>query len=130
VYTAQLSIHKAFLYTDDPFVDFEQLVHVFGKGAARPAASQFEEEIKNTNIWYDCWADKYQNPVEVFDAGENLSDLIFSTYCLLDDPAWVQKLKDSGFDGAIYGGCGESACELEYRVFSLEQVKWWERKYV
>jgi hypothetical protein len=51
-----------------------------------------------------------------------LGSLYFELYVLLDDPGFIALAKNTGFDGAIYGGSGANALETEYRVFSHEQV--------
>ena len=45
-----------------------------------------------------------------------------NAFPLFDDPKVIDALKEAGFDGAIYGGVGENALEVEYRVFDKGQI--------
>lgn len=109
---------------DDPFIDVARLVEVLGVEQARRIAMKFADHIEETGLWQEDFSGAHplvRDYIAHADPDE-LEALYFSVYPLLDDPSEVQLLRAAGFDGAIYGGSGETALEPEYRVFSVDQV--------
>lgn len=53
---------------------------------------------------------------------DGLARLYLEAYPLFDDVEEVAHMKAAGFDGAIYGGMGFNACEIEFRVFDRTSV--------
>jgi hypothetical protein len=124
VFPVYLNLQNPFLTSEsDPFMDLSHYAETFGLAETRRIALKFKENIYNTNAWEEMSSDF--STVE--DLSERRPDLLmtmcFELYALLDDETEVERLCRKGFDGAIYGGSGETALETEYRVFSPSQVR-------
>lgn len=123
VYPCYLAIkNPAINDPDDPFIDLSTISKLVGRDKARIVAIDLADYITHTNNWQeDVNADdKYTTPVEAFDAGE---DLYLNAYPVFDDPEYVAWFEAAGFDGAIHGGTGETACEPEYKIFDASQAR-------
>lgn len=108
----------------DPFLDLSRYAEVFGIAEACRIALKFAKYIEHTNAWEDEFQPEYDTIERLVEQRpDQLLELYFNVYALLDDPDEVARLQAAGFDGAIYGGCGASALETEYRIFSAEQVR-------
>lgn len=125
VYPALLIINKPFTNGSDPFLDFTQVEKFLGKDVALRFFDKFADHAENTNNWQDDI-----NEEETFTGVQQFlklhpergNELYASIYPFLDDPEFTDILKAKGFDGAIYGGCGENSMEREYRVFDESSV--------
>jgi hypothetical protein len=122
---AYLRIENPIIKNDsDPFVDFKELIPKLGEPFARKMAIKHGDRVTYTNNWDENYADKYDGVAEALDDDpRNLDGLYMDLYPLLDDPEFVEAAKAAGYDGAIHIGNGESATELEYRVFDQKQIK-------
>ncbi|MBK3780099.1 hypothetical protein G3A43_07500 [Paraburkholderia aspalathi] len=124
VFPVYLDIRNPFLESDsDPFVDLNHYANAFGMAETVRVALKFKDHVYNTNAWEDVSTDFDSVESLVKRKPKLLLELCFQLFVLLDDPAEVARLRAKGFDGAIYGGSGETALETEYRVFSPHQVR-------
>lgn len=126
VFPVYLDIRKPFLDCgDDPFMDLARYKEVFGIEETVRIAVKFKNFVEHTNAWLELSAAHgFDCAVAMATARPDLLlELYFEVYALLDDPEEVARLRAAGFDGAIYGGSGETAMETEYRVFSDNQVR-------
>ena len=122
---AHLKIKKPVLNDpDDPFMDLSVLIGAVGDEIARAAAIRHADHIENTNNWDDISSETRIDFVEQFleKYPGRLVDLYLNAFPLFDDPKVIDALKEAGFDGAIYGGVGDNALEVEYRVFDKDQI--------
>lgn len=125
VFPVFLDIRNPFVSSDDdPFMDLSRYEAVFGLEETRRIALKFKDYLEHTNAWLETAEEHDLDSVETLVATrpDLLLELYFEVYALLDDPAEVARLRVAGFDGAIYGGSGETALQAEYRVFSEDQV--------
>jgi hypothetical protein len=126
VFPVFLDIRKPFLVSfEDPFVDLSHHASVFGMPETKRVALKYKDHIYNTQAWEDVAVAAGFGTIEavVEHRPDLLMGLCFELYNLLDDAAEVALLRGKGFDGAIYGGSGQTALETEYRVFSESQVR-------
>lgn len=121
---AYVSIEKPWIndQSGDPFVEVSKITDALGFDRAKHYANKYFEQIMDTNNWEEHYDAKYGAVNEVPDA--ELGDLYLQAYHLLDDPEFIAELKKAGYDGAIYGGSGESALETEFRIFDESQIVW------
>jgi hypothetical protein len=104
--------------TDDPFVDLSHLQSKLGTDEAMRIARKFDSDIQYTGNWDENYSHQYDNVKHLLDQKpDELSNLYFDAHKYLDDPEEVLRLKQRGFDGAIHMGNGETATDLEYRIF-------------
>ena len=122
---AYLKIEKPFIHDhQDPFVEFPAIEKAIGREVAIKFVEKHARYFEGTNNWEENFSHDFASVKDLVKrAPEKVSGLYGEAYPLLDDPDFVAKLKDAGYDGAIYGGSGDTALETEYRVFSPEQVK-------
>jgi len=126
---AYLSIKNPILNSpDDPFIEFSDLVNKVGLDDAVKIARlpKVAEACENTSNWQEGLADEYgvASVTEFLDADpERVALLYCDAYVILDAPEAVSVFKAAGYDGAIHGGNGETAGEVEYKVFSPAQVR-------
>lgn len=126
VFPVYLDIRKPFLDCgDDPFMDLTRYTEIFGIEETVRIAVKFKNFVEHTNAWLELSEEHGFDCVVAMAKArpELLLELYFEVYALLDDPEEVTRLRVAGFDGAIYGGSGETALEIEYRVFSDDQVR-------
>jgi hypothetical protein len=125
VYPAFLSITNPIIHNlDDPFIDLRALEAAMSREHALRIACKFGHAVQNTNCWEEMAAELGVVCVEeaVQDHPDRLLEAYFDVFYLLDDPDEVRLLKEHGFDGAIHMGNGETADELEYRIFDESQA--------
>lgn len=107
-------IHNA----DDPFVDLSHLEKKLGTEEARRIAEKFDADIQYTGNWEENYSHEYDNVKHLLkEKPDELKNLYFDTYKYLDDPHEVEQLKKAGYDGALHIGNGETATDMEYRIF-------------
>lgn len=107
----------------DPFVDMGELADKLGIKEARRIANKFSSDIQNTGNWDETFSGKYDSVKDLLKAEpDQLKNLYFESYRLLDDPAEVELMKRKGYDGAIHVGTGDNASEIEYRIFDPSQA--------
>jgi hypothetical protein len=106
----------------DCFADFDVLIDRLGTDFMWYMAEKHANHIYNTNNWEDNYSQfnsiselKKCKPMEII-------NLYLDAYVLLDDSEFVAYAKEHGYDGAIHIGNGQTYNELEYRIFSEEQV--------
>ena len=125
VFPVYLDICKPFVTSvDDPFMDLSHYEKHFGLEETLRIAIKFNDYVEHTNAWLETSEEHgFESVADLAAARPDLLlELYFEVYALLDDPDEVARLRVVGFDGAIYGGSGETALETEYRVFSAEQI--------
>lgn len=125
VYPAYLIINKPFTTEQDPFLDFTLVEKKLGRDVALHFFDRYADHAENTDNWGSeiNGDDKFTGVREFLKLHpERACELYASIYPFLDDPEFSAILKAKGFDGAIYGGCGENALEPEYRVFDESSV--------
>lgn len=124
VITAQLVINNPIMNAPaDPFLDFQILSTVFNRESLIKLANRFSEYIHCTNLWDETFSDHYTDVAQLLRrVPERVRDLYMLAFPLLDDAEVVSNLRDAGYDGAIHAGYGENSCEIEFKVFSPEQV--------
>ena len=109
---------------DDPFIDFAKLIPKLGEDFIRNMALKHEDHIYGTGQWIEEFGNEFDDVAEMLDADpKNLKKLYMDAYPLLDDPEFVAEAMRRGYDGAVHIGNGESATDLEYRVFDQGQIK-------
>lgn len=107
---------------DDCFADFDILVEKLGADFMWCMAEKHSYHIYNTNNWGDNYS-KYNSISGLKEANpKEIANLYVDAYVLLDDSEFVAYAKEQGYDGAIHMGNGQTCSELEYRIFSEEQV--------
>jgi hypothetical protein len=124
VIPAYLRIEKPFLNNPvDPFVDLLLFEEAFGFPKTVEIARRFASFIEHTNNWEDNLANEFPSVEELLEKEPaRLSFLYANAYPFLDDPDIVDELRRHGYDGAIYGGSGDTALEAEFRIFSKDQM--------
>jgi hypothetical protein len=125
VFPVYLDMRNPFVdCADDPFLDFDVYAGIFGVAEAQRLAVKFKDQVHNTNAWEDVSADFKSVEVLIERQPDLLMQLCILLYPVLDDSEEVSHLRARGFDGAIHAGSGwGSAEEVEYRVFSMDQVR-------
>lgn len=108
---------------DDPFIDLTTIEAALGRQSAERIAKKFSAWLKQTSPWRSCEISAAS--VEEFLEGDpdGLACLYVQAFPLFDDPEEVADMKAAGFDGAIYGGMGFNAGEIEFRVFDAASVR-------
>lgn len=125
VYPAFLIINNPFTTEHDPFLDFSHVEKKLGRDIALHFFDRYADHAEHTDNWASeiNGDDKFTGVREFLKLHpERAGELYASIYPFLDDPEFSEILKAKGFDGAIYGGCGENALEPEYRVFEESSV--------
>lgn len=120
----RLTINNPILVdSNDPFVDLSRVAELLGDAFARTMALRHAGQIMHTNNWEENYAEQFDS-VEDLLAKEPaaLSELYLNAYPLLDDPDFIAAARAAGYDGALYGGVGDNACEPEYRIFDASQA--------
>lgn len=125
VYPVALRIENPIIHNlEDPFIDLRALEEALGREHALRIACKFAHAVQNTNCWEEMAAELGIVCVEeaAQDHPDRLLEAYFDVFYLLDDPDEVRLLAEHGFDGAIHMGNGETADELEYRIFDESQA--------
>jgi hypothetical protein len=108
---------------DDPFIDFSTIIEAVGEESAARIARRHEGSITGTTNWQDNFASDYEALDYLLKAQpRRLRELYMDAFRILDDKDAVDLLTKAGFDGAIYGGNGETSGQAECRVFDLSQI--------
>jgi N12 class adenine-specific DNA methylase len=126
IYPAYLRITKPVINTpDEPFIDFKQIADAIGKEKALTIARELENEATNTNRWMDELRQEYDTPLEFLQKNpvSKWNELYMDAYHVFDRPQYVDWFKAAGYDGAIHGGNGDTAHDVEYKVFDADQVR-------
>jgi hypothetical protein len=109
---------------NDPFIDLSHLANKLGHRDAKRIALKFDNDIRYTGNWDENYASEYDGVGQLLKEKPNeLKNLYFNAHRFLDDPEEIERLKEAGYDGAIHIGNGETATDLEYRVFDPHQVR-------
>lgn len=118
VHAAYLAIRTPIVnQPDDPFIELTTLGTVLGRDNAVRIATKFAMWVMQTSPWANGEI-RARSVEEFLDADpRGLERLYVQAFPLFDDPEEVARLKDAGFDGAIYGGAGANAGEIGYRLF-------------
>lgn len=123
IYAAYVAVKNPFLNEPhDPFVELSMIEAALGYRAATRIAVKFEHWVMRTSPWT---AGEIQSPsVRSFLASkpDGLARLYFQAFPYFDDVEEVARLKEAGFDGAICGGAGANAGEMEVRVFDASSI--------
>jgi hypothetical protein len=107
----------------DPFLDLSAIAERLGHGFAREMALRHAGQIMHTNNWEENFADRFSSVEDLLARDPSaLNKLYLYAYPLLDDPDFIAAARVAGYDGAIYGGVGDNACEPEYRIFDASQA--------
>lgn len=124
---AEIQINKpVVLDLGDPFIDGEMLKNMLGMERAWAIMERLDDHLSNTDNFgelqqtYDVYSLSDMRKV----AGDELLEQLYvDAYPVFDDPEIVGWFREAGYDGVIHGGNGESAMELEYKVFDVSQVR-------
>ncbi len=124
VHAVCLDIRNPLVCSLDPFVEMDDLIATFGLEEAAKYAIRYSEYVHSTSIWSEIEdVFGYQSVEQLYASSPHLLTRLYcNVYPLLDDPEFVELARQAGFDGAMYGGSGETALEAEFRVFSADQV--------
>jgi hypothetical protein len=124
VTAAHLSIQKPVMNRPhDPFVELEDIARAVGKAVTREIALAMKDHITHTNRWCDDIGQNFENFDDYFYSSVfKFEDIYFDAYALFDDTRYVSIFRAAGFDGASHGGSGGTFGEVEYKVFSVDQV--------
>lgn len=123
IFSAYLKIERPVIASlTDPFIELGQLGAMIGEGFLNELAVDFSEDITYTSQWVERFSE-YKSPAHLAKCdAQSFKSLYFACYAILDSQKWIERLKLSGFDGAIHCGSGVTACEAEYKVFSPDQA--------
>jgi hypothetical protein len=124
VITARLRIDRPLIVQpEDAFVSLEVIIDAIGVMEATRIALKFAEAIEGTCNWQDDLRTRWESVADLLERNPSeFGKLYFDAYKYLDDADEVALLKRVGYDGAVHAGNGASAGDVEYRVFSVEQV--------
>jgi hypothetical protein len=110
----------------EPFIDISTAIARLNltQEEAFELARFGSEGIQNTNNWEEISKEFDVHSIDelIEQHPEKVPDLFFEIFYMLDDHRWVNRIKEAGYDGAIYGGSGENEAEAEYRVFDQSQA--------
>ena len=134
VIEAEISLYSPFSTKADAFVYFSDLRTLFDNDEEYVAFAK-----SKLDYFYDT--DNFARVQEKFGFDDdNSADIVLSSliqdhgpdilsefyiiaYAVFDDQMILDKLKAQGYDGVAHLGNGESALEMEYKVFYPEQIK-------
>jgi hypothetical protein len=107
----------------DPFIELADLEAALGRDDAARIARKFAAWVMRTSAWMH--GNIRASSVEEFLSAdpEGLSRLYMQAFPIFDDVEEVARMKDAGFDGAIYAGAGANAGEIEYRLFDATSAR-------
>lgn len=125
VMAAYLSIRNPVVNDrDDQFIDMSTIAAKLGREKAELIARRLAGHIEHTCNWLDNFSSQYESAGQLLDAEpERLSELYLDAYPVFDDDEIVAWLVEAGYDGAIHSGNGETALEVEYKVFDRSQIR-------
>lgn len=108
---------------DDPFIDMSAIAARLGSTKAQAIALRLADHIENTCNWLDRFAPTFASVADLIDRNpELMSELYLDAYPVFDDDEIVSWFAEAGYDGAIHAGTGETAMEVEYKVFYRYQI--------
>jgi len=108
----------------DPFIDMPVLIDVMGEAPAIDFARRHSDALEATSNWEDNFAADFDSVADLLDrAPDRLGELYLNAYHAFDDFAFVESARRAGYDGGIMGGVGETALEVEYRIFDERQAR-------
>lgn len=117
----------------EPFIDIYTISEALGAEAGKKYAFKFASLIANTDNFFvvtekyniDTFSTTVEKTIEnlITKNPEAINELYFDIYPFLDCKEVVNELKKAGFDGAIHAGMGMTAFDIEYKVFSINQIK-------
>ena len=107
----------------DCFIEAPLVFAVMGREAGTALLIREEDQIYSTGNWQEGFRKTFESVADLAEkAPEKLDELYLNAYAVLDDPEFVATAKALGFDGAVHYGNGVTFAELEYRVFSEDQL--------
>ncbi len=108
---------------DDPFIELTEIGGIVGTDRAVQIAHELAAYIENTCNWMDNFSNGFDSVADLLRRQPSaLHKLFVDAYPVFDSRTYVSWFRDAGFDGAIHAGSGETAEEVEYKVFSERQV--------
>jgi hypothetical protein len=121
---AYLSIKRPIISNpNDPFIDLTHLAEKMGEEFTLKMARKHADHITNTGNWAENFS-SYAGVNDLLQARPDAwRELYMDVYPILDDREFVEAARAAGYDGAMHIGNGVSAGEIEYRVFSSDQVR-------
>jgi len=124
VLAAYLSIENPVVVDrDDPFIDISTIAARLGDAKAKTIALRLADHIEHTCNWVDNFEPKFASVADLIDRNpELMSELYLDAYPVFDDDEIVSWFAEAGYDGAIHAGNGETAMEVEYKVFYRHQI--------
>ena len=123
VFPVFLDVKRPLVNQKHAFLDLVEYHDIFGAEETRRVAVKYQDYIRGTEPWAEV-RDRFTSVDELAEKDPALLlEMYFELYALLDDPDEVERLRQRGFDGAVYAGSGATALQPEYRVFSVDQVK-------
>ena len=124
IYPAYLKMERPFLENRaDTFLDLSVVDDSLGREEALRIARKFSAAIQSTDNWASNFSRGGSVDMLLQSDPSNVRELYFDAYALFDDLAEVQRLTKLGYDGAIHIGNGETAFEIEYKVFRVENAR-------
>lgn len=124
VLAAYLSIENPVVVDrDDPFIDISTIAARLGDAKAKTIALRLADHIEHTCNWVDNFEPKFTSVADLIARNpELMSELYLDAYPVFDDDEIVNWFAEAGYDGAIHAGNGETAMEVEYKVFYRDQI--------
>lgn len=126
VYPVHLILERPFINQPlDPYLELSHVRNELGLSEARRIALRFASFIEETDQWRVRLNpdNKYKGVADYLNQGGSLDKLYFQAYQFFKSFMEINRLRRSGYDGAIHRGSGVgSAHEVEYCVFSRAQV--------
>ena len=124
VIPAYLRIEKPVIKNDeDPFIDMSDIINTLGWEKAKTIARDLGEFFLNTNNWYDHFEGIFDTPEELIEKSpEELKKLYLDAFPVFDCPDYIEWFREAGYDGVVHSGNGDTAKEIEYKVFSRDSI--------
>ncbi|MDK6076208.1 hypothetical protein [Massilia varians] len=108
---------------DDPFIDMSTIAAKLGVTKTTTIALRLADHIEHTCNWVDRFEPMFESVADLLDRNpELLSELYLDAYPVFDDDEIVGWFAEAGYDGAVHAGAGETAAEIEYKVFYRSQI--------
>lgn len=127
VYSAKIEINSPIVVREDySGMSLNDLGKVYGKADQVRLFSKFKDYFLSTVDWEnyrDSGEISGNLEMELLQRNKRLFDICIPAYVFLDDPDIIRDAMKCGFDGSINRGTAVSANDIEYRVFSPDQIK-------
>lgn len=127
VYSAKVEITSPLIVNADySGMSLNDLSKVYGKADQVRLFGKFKDHFLSSVDWehYRSTGEISGNlEMELLQRNKRLFDICIPAYIFLDDPDIIRDAKQRGFDGAINRGTAVSSNDIEYRIFSSEQIK-------